>query len=86
MTTVNIHLPDALKTYLESQAARRGYKGASEFVQALLEAERHRDLGKELERALLEAADGPLSEFTTDDVADIERAGDRVLAKRRLAR
>ena len=83
MTTVNIQLPDSLKSYIETQAARRGYKGASEFVQALLEAERHRELGDELEGLLLEASDGPFSAWTSEDLADIERVGDRLLQKRR---
>jgi Arc/MetJ-type ribon-helix-helix transcriptional regulator len=86
MSTVDIHLPDALTSYLNRESARRGYQNPSEFVQALLEAEQIRNIRKDLEAMLLEAADGPFSDWTDDDVADIERAGTRLIERRRKSR
>jgi len=83
MSTIDIRLPDHLKAFLEAQAARRGYADASEFVQALLEAEQHRQLKSELEQMLLETADGPFSDWTEDDVNDVRRGGKRLIQGRR---
>jgi Arc/MetJ-type ribon-helix-helix transcriptional regulator len=86
MSTLDIRLSDALKSYVEEEVARRGYKDASEFVQALLEAERHRDIHREVEAMLLEAVNGPFSEWTNNDIRDIERAGTRLIERRRKSR
>ena len=82
MTRLDVNLPDALKAFIEEQVARRGYKDASAFVQSVLEAERQRQVGREVEQALLEAADGPFTDWTNDDVEDIRRAGKRLIEKR----
>jgi antitoxin ParD1/3/4 len=83
MSTVDIHLPDHLKSFLDEQVARRGYKDASEFLQSLLEAEKHRNLNHKLEKMLLEAADGPFEEWTEEDVENIERLGLRLIERRK---
>lgn len=83
MSTLDIHLPDDLKSYVDEQVARRGYKDASDFLRSLLEAEKHRNLNTELESMLLEAADGPFDEWTEDDVESIERLGLRVIERRK---
>ena len=82
MTTLDVNLPDTLKAFVEEQVARRGYKDASAFVQSVLEAERQRQVGREVEQALLESADGPFTDWTDDDVEDIRRAGKRLVEKR----
>jgi Arc/MetJ-type ribon-helix-helix transcriptional regulator len=83
MSTIGIQLPDELRNYLQEEAARRGYKDQSEFVQALLEAEKLRDLRKDLEAMLLEAVDGPFTPWTDADVQDIEREGMRLIEQRK---
>jgi antitoxin ParD1/3/4 len=82
MTTLDVNLPDALKTFVDEQVARRGYKDASAFLESLLEAERLRQVAREVEHALLETTDGPFSEWTDEDVEDIRRAGRRLIEKR----
>ena len=82
MTTINIHLSDELQSYLQQEAVRRGYKDASEFVQSLLEAERLRDIRKELEDSLLEAIEGPFTPLTDADFDDIVREGTKIIEKR----
>jgi Arc/MetJ-type ribon-helix-helix transcriptional regulator len=83
MSTIGIQLPDDLRAYLQEEAARRGYKDQSEFVQALLEAEKLRNLRKDLETMLLEAVDGPFTPWTDTDVEDIEREGMRLIQQRK---
>ena len=83
MSTVDIQLPDALKSFMDEESARRGYQSPSEFMQALLEAERFRSHGKELESMLLETVDGPFTDWTEHDLTDIERAGSHLIERRR---
>ena len=82
MSTIDVTLPDALKSFVDEQVARRGYRDASEFLQSLLEAERRRQIGGEVEALLHEVVDGPFEDWTEADVEDIHRAGRRVIEKR----
>ena len=83
MSRIDLQLPDDLTSYLKEEATRRGFRDSSEFVQSLLEAEQHRQRKQEIEAMLLEAADGPLSEWTDEDVEDIRSVGRRLIEKRR---
>jgi len=79
MSTIDIHLRDDLKAYMEKEAAQRGYANSSEFVAALLEADQHRRLKRDVEQMLLETVDGPFSDWTENDLSDIQRAGRRII-------
>ncbi len=39
MSTMNISLPDSLKSFVDEQVARRGYGTSSEYVRALIRAD-----------------------------------------------
>jgi Arc/MetJ-type ribon-helix-helix transcriptional regulator len=67
---------------VEEQVAQGGYGSASEFVTSLLEAERAKNVGAEIEALLLEAVDGPFEDWTDTDMDDIRRVG-RALIERR---
>jgi antitoxin ParD1/3/4 len=57
MTTMNISLPESLKTFIDEQVAARGYGSASEYLRELIRHERDR---QHLRALLLEgAASGP---------------------------
>jgi antitoxin ParD1/3/4 len=73
MGTIAIHLPAALKAFIDEQVAKGEYQDASEFVQALLEAEVQRRVRRQVEQLLLEAVDGPFEQWTEQDVEDIRR-------------
>ncbi len=60
MTTMNISLPDALKTFVDEQVERRQYGSTSEYVRDLI----RRDLDRSELRDLLLA--GAQSEPATD--------------------
>jgi Arc/MetJ-type ribon-helix-helix transcriptional regulator len=83
MKTIDITLPDDLQAFAQSEAARRGFKDSSAFMQSLLEAEKHRQIRQELEALLLNAADGPFSEWTDHDLDDIRRQGRRLIERRK---
>jgi antitoxin ParD1/3/4 len=42
MTTMNISLPDALKTFVDGQVAERGYGTSSEYVRELIRKDQDR--------------------------------------------
>lgn len=49
MTTMNISLPDALKTFVDDQVSLRGYSTSSEYVRELI----RKDQDKQCLRGLL---------------------------------
>ncbi|WP_184297863.1 type II toxin-antitoxin system ParD family antitoxin [Roseateles oligotrophus] len=49
MSTMNISLPDSLKTFVDSQVSQRGYGTSSEYVRELI----RRDQDKQQLRSLL---------------------------------
>ena len=67
MSTMNISLPESLKTFIDSQVAERGYATSSEYIRELV----RRDLDREnLRGLLLEGAGSPLTSPMTE--ADFE--------------
>jgi Arc/MetJ-type ribon-helix-helix transcriptional regulator len=80
--TLNIQLPDELSRYVQEQVAKRGYKDASEYLAAVLEAEQHRQLDEEVDRLLLEAVDGPFAEWKEQELEDVRQAGSRIIQRR----
>ncbi len=54
MTTMNISLPDALKTFVDEQIANGGYSTASEYVRELIRQAQKQAAQQRLEMALLE--------------------------------
>lgn len=53
MSTMNISLPDSLKSYIDEQVAGRGYGTSSEYVRELIRQDRDR---RHLRDLLLEGA------------------------------
>jgi hypothetical protein len=80
---MDLALPDDLQAFATAESKRRGYENPSVFMQALLEAEKHRQLRLELESLLLDAADGPFSEWTNQDLSDIRRVGAQMINQRK---
>jgi antitoxin ParD1/3/4 len=73
MTTMNISLPDALKTFVDAQVAERGYGTSSEYVRELI----RKDQDRQHLRGLLLA--GASSQPTqTADSAYFDALRDRV--------
>ena len=56
MSTMNISLPEALKTFVDDQVSTRGYRTSSEYVRELIRQDRDR---QSLRGLLLEGAASP---------------------------
>lgn len=56
MATMNISLPDALKSFVDEQAAGRGFGTSSEYVRELILRDRDR---QQLRQLLLDGASSP---------------------------
>ena len=69
MTTMNISLPDELKTFVDTQVSRGDYGSTSEYVRNLIRRAQDRD---RLRSALLEGASSPIA-ATADDYLDTLR-------------
>jgi antitoxin ParD1/3/4 len=54
METMNIALPDTLKTFVETQVVEGGYSSASEYIRELIRADQKRKAEEKLEALLLE--------------------------------
>lgn len=64
MSTMNISLPESLKSFVDEQVASGGYGTSSEYVRALIRRDRDR---LRLRSLLLEgAASAPAAEATSD--------------------
>jgi antitoxin ParD1/3/4 len=56
MTTMNISLPDTLKSFVDEQVAHRGFGTSSEYVRELIRKDQDR---QRLRGLLLEGAESP---------------------------
>jgi antitoxin ParD1/3/4 len=56
MGTMNISLPDSLKSFVDEQVAERGYGTSSEYVRELIRADQDR---QRLRKLLLDGAASP---------------------------
>ena len=70
MTTMNVSLPDELKTFVDSQVNTGGYGSTSEYVRDLIRRAQDRE---HLRSALLEGASSPVA-ATADDYLETLRA------------
>jgi antitoxin ParD1/3/4 len=77
MTTMNISLPDALKTFVDEQVSQRGYGTSSGYVRALIRKDQDRSRLREM--LLAGGASEPVgvadSAYFEDLRAQIRKAG-----------
>ena len=86
MTTMNISLPESLRTFVEQRAAT-GYGSASEYIRTLLREAQMRSTQSHLEQLLLEGLNsGPSESWTADDWAELRRHIRTTAAKKLGAR
>ena len=79
MTTMNISLPDALKSFVDGQVSDGDYTSSSEYVRELLRKEQDR---KRLRELLLDGAASPLSENVWN-AEYFEKMRQRIKAKKK---
>ena len=73
MITMNISLPDEMKTFIEAQMSQDGYASASEYLRALVREAHKWKARQELETKLLEGLQSPASELTAEDWQSMRR-------------
>lgn len=74
MTTMNISLPDDLKTFVDQQVAQGGYGSVSEYVRELIRVARKEAAQERLETLLLEGLNsGPPVEVTPQFLEEVRR-------------
>ena len=74
MTTMNISLPDTLKTFVDAQVTERGYGTSSEYVRELI----RKDQDRQHPRGLLLAGGASSQPAQTADSAYFDALRDRV--------
>jgi antitoxin ParD1/3/4 len=82
MASLNISLPEALKSYVEGQVASGDWGTPSEFIRELIRQDKERRLGN-LEQELIAAARGAKVELS---VADIRKRGLLTVLRERTRR
>lgn len=72
MSTMNISLPDALKSFVDTQVAERGYGTSSEYVRELIRTDQDR---RQLRALLLQGAQSAPGRVADDGYFDQLRQG-----------
>lgn len=75
MATINISLPDTLRSYVEERVTQDGYSTASEYFRELVRRDQQRQADERLEVMLLKSLNGkPAKPFTKADVEEVRKA------------
>ncbi|MBX7256720.1 MAG: type II toxin-antitoxin system ParD family antitoxin [Candidatus Hydrogenedentes bacterium] len=87
MTTLNISLPDSMRSFVEKQVEAEGFSTASEYVRALIREDQRREAKRLLEDQLMEGIlSGPPKKLTGKDLERIRaRIGKSVDKSKRRA-
>jgi antitoxin ParD1/3/4 len=86
MATMNVSLPDEMKAFVETQAAKEGFGTTSEYLRSVIRDVQKRQAKQALEAKLREAIEsGPAEPMTREDWDEIEREGLERLARQRRA-
>jgi antitoxin ParD1/3/4 len=82
LATINISIPETMKTDVEEIIASEGYGNTSEFFRDLVRTYIRQRKEKKLEALLLEGLrSGAATPFTTSDLEDIRKRGLQRLKK-----
>ena len=67
MTTLNISLPDSMRTFIDEKVAQGGYSTASEYIRQLVRDDQKRAAQERLETLLMEGLESGVPIEITDD-------------------
>ncbi len=82
MSTMNISLPEQMRSFVEAQVLQGQYSSASDYVRALIRADQDRRAQAELEAKLLDAVEsGQFAEVTPDLFKSLRERAERVTTK-----
>ncbi|MFB2838043.1 type II toxin-antitoxin system ParD family antitoxin [Floridanema evergladense] len=83
MKSINISLPDAMRTYVEEQVANGGYSTVSEYFRELIRQDQKRKANERLEAMLLEGLDsGTATPMSDRDWSEIRQTVRQRITKR----
>lgn len=83
MKSMNISLPDSMRSYVEEQVATGGYSTVSEYFRELVRSDQKRKANERLETLLLEGLDsGSATPMSDRDWEDVRQAVRERVAKR----
>lgn len=85
LSTLNISLPDSMRTFIEEQVARGGFGTTSEYIRALVREAQRREAEDRLETKLLEALAEPAREMTPARWEALRDQAKQVAKRRRRA-
>ena len=84
MKSMNISLPDSMRTYVEEQVAKGDYGSASEYFRELVRLDKKRKATESVEAMLLEGLNsGNATSMTDEDWEDVRQAVREKLGKRK---
>ena len=84
MPTINISLPEPLKTFVEEQVDASGYSTVSEYFRELIREDKKRRAQERLETLLLEGLESAAaSPLTKKDMDKVRRAVKARIAKQK---
>jgi len=78
-TSLQISLPDALEEFVLRQVEEGGFSGPSDYVQALIHADRERQ--QEIDELLRDGLASPPEEVTADYRAELRREVEATVAR-----
>jgi antitoxin ParD1/3/4 len=82
METMNISLPPALKSFIDTQVRAGGFGTVSEYVRQLVREDRARKERDSIDRKLLEAIESGTTPLTPQDWQDLRKKLRRRAVKR----
>lgn len=84
MKSMNMFLPESMRSYVEEQVAKGGYGTVSEYIRELIRQDQKRYAQENLEALLLEGLNsGAATGLAAQDWADIHVSVRQKLAQRR---
>ncbi len=87
MTSMNISVPESMKTFIEDEVSSGGYGTASEYVRELVRDAKKQKEEERIEKLLLEALEsGPASPMTKKDWEAIKQRGLERIQKKKAAK
>lgn len=83
MTTLNISLPETMRTFVNKQIKREGYSTVSEYIRQLIRNAQKESSEKQLESFLMEGLEsGEATEMTKQDWKNVHQNFKKKLAKK----
>jgi antitoxin ParD1/3/4 len=85
-TSLNVSLPEVLKTFVKEQVATGRYSTPSDYVRELIRTDQKRLAKEQLDRFLLEGLDSPAEEVSPEYLEELRRDVREVIARKHAKR